>query len=619
MDEKTTVGRRRRRTVLLAGILALPAVLCLALLTSAQASPVSIATIASPDTIQSGSTVQYTTTFTNSAEIDIEILVVTQTLATGFEFVSMGEASAIFQEPLVHPGTIVWEDGSYSLPASQILVLAHDVQVNAPSVPEPYESLVEARLSTGEVLFSTAFVHVVDGDQDPEENTDPEPVTATPTLTVTQPATEPTPEPVTEPTPEPVIEPTPEPVIEPTPEPVIEPTPEPTPEPVSDSPPVTTTQPVEAPAEEAPARSTDGPYWLYMPLVMRTEPQYRLAYDSDPSGSNWEVYAVDASGANLVNVSNQSGGDVEPAWSPGRTKIAWVHHDGDDEISVANADGSNRQRLTDNTVKDWQPAWSPDGSEIAFTSMRDGDREIYKMNADGSGVQKLTGLPGQATCKSYNPTWSPDGQKIAFICGDWKDDAQVGTRPLHEVYIMSADGTNQRRLTEDNVHECENEDGETEDCPSYEDTGLTWAPDSTWLAYAKYYNQKREKRDKGDIYKINTSLSSPQQINLTNTPDRYMAEHSPDWAPVGDKIAFSGKDGTYEILTMNTDGSNVTNLTHAALADYKPKWSSDATMIAFLSNRVGGSLELYVMNADGSGTKRLTNTSADEQDFSWRP
>jgi len=50
-----------------------------------------------------------------------------------------------------------------------------------------------------------------------------------------------------------------------------------------------------------------------------------------------------------------------------------------------------------------EPTWSPDGSKIAFVR-KDG---IYVMNADGSGQRRLTDAGG-------GPAWSPDGSKIAF-------------------------------------------------------------------------------------------------------------------------------------------------------------------------------------------------------------
>src|SRR5205085_11203593 len=47
-------------------------------------------------------------------------------------------------------------------------------------------------------------------------------------------------------------------------------------------------------------------------------------------------------------------------------------------------------RLTDNTTDDSYPSWSPDGSKIAFESNRDGNYEIYEMNADGSDQKRIT-------------------------------------------------------------------------------------------------------------------------------------------------------------------------------------------------------------------------------------
>ena len=38
------------------------------------------------------------------------------------------------------------------------------------------------------------------------------------------------------------------------------------------------------------------------------------------------------------------------------------------------------------------PSWSPDGSQIAFESDRDGDYEIYIMAADGSNQRRLVNL-----------------------------------------------------------------------------------------------------------------------------------------------------------------------------------------------------------------------------------
>lgn len=48
---------------------------------------------------------------------------------------------------------------------------------------------------------------------------------------------------------------------------------------------------------------------------------------------------------------------------------------------------------------------------IAFVSTRDGNSEIYVMNADGSGQRNLTNDPAE----DLAPVWSPDGRRLAFL------------------------------------------------------------------------------------------------------------------------------------------------------------------------------------------------------------
>ncbi len=73
-------------------------------------------------------------------------------------------------------------------------------------------------------------------------------------------------------------------------------------------------------------------------------------------------------------------------------------------------------------------------TKIAFTSKRDGNYEIYVMNADGSEQKRLT----NNCAADERASWSPDGKKIAF------ESNRHGNR---EIYVMNADGSEQKRLT----------------------------------------------------------------------------------------------------------------------------------------------------------------------------
>jgi hypothetical protein len=143
--------------------------------------------------------------------------------------------------------------------------------------------------------------------------------------------------------------------------------------------------------------------------VVCTPPSQLLI--ADMSDGNTEIYVVNANGTGVQRLTTHAASDLEPAWSPDGTKIAFrSDRDGADEIYIMNTDGSNPERLTYSTGGNLRPEWSPDGTKIAFTSYRDGNGEIYVMNADGSGLVNITNHPSE----DDHPTWSPDGTRIAF-------------------------------------------------------------------------------------------------------------------------------------------------------------------------------------------------------------
>ena len=96
-------------------------------------------------------------------------------------------------------------------------------------------------------------------------------------------------------------------------------------------------------------------------------------------------------------------------------------------MHVSDADGSGDTVLTANGGG-FDPSWSPDGTQIAFARYEGCcNPEIYVMNADGSDERRLTALDGFDT----NPAWSPDGTKIA-----WERNG---------IWVMNADGSDQSR------------------------------------------------------------------------------------------------------------------------------------------------------------------------------
>jgi Tol biopolymer transport system component len=172
----------------------------------------------------------------------------------------------------------------------------------------------------------------------------------------------------------------------------------------------------------------------------------KILFGSKRDG-NWEIYLMNADGSGLWNLTRHPATDNSAAWSPDGRKIAFIRSRRyalfDGEIYVMNADGSGLRGLTSEAARESGVAWSPDGQKIAFSGWprAGGNGEIYVMNADGSGLRNLTRSPGH----DFAPAWSPDGRKIIFTRS--RDMTIFPPWENVEIYVMHADGSDQRNLT----------------------------------------------------------------------------------------------------------------------------------------------------------------------------
>ena len=70
---------------------------------------------------------------------------------------------------------------------------------------------------------------------------------------------------------------------------------------------------------------------------------------------------------------------------------------------------------------------------------------------------------------------------------------------------------------------------------------------------------------------------------------------------------------------MNTDGSELRNITSDPADDRLPSWSPDSRRIAFSSNR-SGNFEIYTMNPDGTDVVQVTEVNGYNcTDPAWSP
>ena len=173
-------------------------------------------------------------------------------------------------------------------------------------------------------------------------------------------------------------------------------------------------------------------------------------------GALSHVAIINADGSGLRLLTERTPGNHGfPSWSPDGRKIVYRSTNGQAKgLVIIDVVSGVTTALPSGAWTDTFPAWSPRGDRILFTSDRDGDWELYSMRTDGSDLKRLTRSPGN----DAHATWSFDGEWIAFASarGGFKDEMPVGEgggQGAGDIFVMRADGSDVRRLTDDAFEE----------------------------------------------------------------------------------------------------------------------------------------------------------------------
>jgi serine/threonine protein kinase len=321
----------------------------------------------------------------------------------------------------------------------------------------------------------------------------------------------------------------------------------------------------------------------------------RIAFRSEraPVG----IYIMEATGENLRPVT---AGGFHPSWSPDNKKIV-ISEAGRDapdvrntvpsKLWIVNVETGVRSLLTETDAM--QPAWSPHGARIAFWFMPPsvGRSDIATIPQGGGEPLVIT----KDASTNWNPVWSPDGKYLYFASD------RSGNMNFWRVAID-------------------------------EETGRVLSEPEAVVTPSKFSGHLNFSRDgKRMIYVQTNRQSNIQAVEFDANREKPIGE--PAWITRGDRQIVRPElspDGTQfvmrvprrtqdDLVVLSRDGSNWRDLTNDKFFDRYPRWSADGKKIAFVSDR-SGSYEIWTIDADGTNISQVTFTGIPGTSFPlWSP
>lgn len=228
----------------------------------------------------------------------------------------------------------------------------------------------------------------------------------------------------------------------------------------------------------------------------------------------------------------------------------------------------------------------------------------------GTAALTFAGLfSGTPGNRNDYPSWSSDGRRIVFE-SDRKGNA--------DIYVMDADGSHVTQLTKDLFARLYFSRSPIDGQPA-------WSPDGSRITFVSGRDNVMMTYMDMNIYVMDSDGS-----NVVQLTGKGSEEAKPSWSPSGQQIVYSSRDvftsegqlienPNWDLYVIDVDGKNAVQLTNGPGNELEAAWSPDGRHIAFISDQNGSDFDIYVMNTDGTNVIQLTSDSANEFGPAWSP
>ena len=346
----------------------------------------------------------------------------------------------------------------------------------------------------------------------------------------------------------------------------------------------------------------------------------------------WNRPADERVATRVAPLTNYSGSETEPAFSPDGTKLAfaWTGETGvNRDVYVKRVPDGDAARFTPGDANYHAPAWSPDGQQIAMLrGVRGSSQDVVIVAAEG-GEPRLVGRIADTQGFKRTVGWWPDGKSLlvrdavaggirlvrlslsaaapqamtapppteqdAFVTPS-PDGARIAFARLGgvkaAVCLLRADGRPQEAGVDPCIHR-----------PSSV-AGLAWEADGKALLLA----------DGSALWRL--ALDGDRVKRAARIAEGNFAALAAD--PRGSRLAFARTLSDMNMWRTDRDGRQPRQIAPSSAEDSEPRFSPDGAKLVFRSLRTGA-LELWVADSDGSHPVQLTSTAGHLGSAQWSP
>ncbi|HVF43670.1 MAG TPA: winged helix-turn-helix domain-containing protein [Pyrinomonadaceae bacterium] len=275
-------------------------------------------------------------------------------------------------------------------------------------------------------------------------------------------------------------------------------------------------------------------------------------------------------------------GPSSVTFSPDGRRMAFVRRGGEDAFSLVVADSAGRNERVlvthERPVIFGLPSWSPDGSTIVC--------------AYGSAERAETSTP-YIGITSFDAS---TGAETRITNERWVNLSQLSWLPDSKGLVLSA---SEEELSPSQIWQLDFPSGEarrvTNDLNTYLGASLT--ADANALVTVQ--------TDRVPNIWVAPAGDASRARQITTGSGKFDGYYGVAWTPDGRIVYASVAGGSWDIWTMNADGTGQRQLTVGARSNYGPSVSADGRRIVFVSNRAGA-FNIWRMDADGSNPLQLT-------------